>query len=1748
MTTTNTEQNNIMKSDLQKIKDLLSELEKSSNDNHTTTEAREPLFQQLVVLLKKNSQIILQFVSDKLSLLLKLLEHQIQFGEFSPSAYTSYGYLAHHETISKLFTSSSIQQFFQIMFEQTKISKKSLSLAVWCLGVQRFVSSHHSNIHNATSTTALSQQQSSSNPIEPFAAEIFKCISYGINNPYQSHTTTTEALNTLLVIINQLQEVSAKHANVWLVDVLESLISPHKNICIAAEKVIDLFIFKQMLPFHNNKKFQFSEEILKTISQTLMDRHEKIYVALKQNLTISIYDSSITLPQQPLTSSATTTTHNSWHYFLPEFSNRQCIIALKAWGLIVYFLGKNLAKDNICTQYHELLKSKLSIIRTVDNDSSQSSSSNNTSFAQSTSQPSSSTWSSQRHNEAIIGGILFCECIDYAWSMLIQTFQSHKPLYFHTSKGRLSLIMKPLFAGLKVLANSPNTTLGLVDKRIHEMCYRRIIFQILPDAAKNTTLLFELVLKPFYDAISSKELTEHGVREQLILFLSQWLYNDQRETLKKTKKRKDSLLDDDSDDEFREKRKDSPSEMCNNDHRVALNDISFLVKKQYSSWFEAPCLKQEGVLMCTQSSSVNKILNTSSSNPSGSVDYTLSPLQKLEFIFTNFKWMFEGFLEKLFKRFLVSFKLNSTENQDIANRFSKVLNCYFRSLCQVVVSYIQHFPKTLSEEEKEKYSSLVRQLISRLATFCLENVVQSFQPFSEVDSSGTMLQNWTQEMTLLFLKSFFECIPLNTLMTGHMNGHMEHDHMLPITLDLKDIFTKIFKTNVVENSEKKSPLFAILHGLFEISLRGIKGNSVNVTKATEIIFEILSALADRLFSDSLEMPDLYYDHTRTYLELIFSELLFVQQKVFCNIPQNTVEMISLTKVIECQMLAWQKFCTLFRDSMRIIDSCFSLMSTSSEDDHQSRFAHTSAEIIQKRKSQAQQLKNYLAKHVSDGQRSTSESSLTSKAVKPEFVTCLMKLIFFPFDLLGSFPKSTSGQQNQEQLPNDMKDVTNLHFTIMNDLFSNDGKLLHTLKDVVLLYGSIYSSSNLPPFNYISKHLKTTLTHAHLQHICEDLSDKLQYQYVCILSNLNADMNDGMISSSFTSMRNWFLYGTKILSLICTLCHESQRFKGSILTSSSGKTAVHTLQNLLKHFVWMIFDYRRQQQYTPQTEPLFSNVVQLMTELKKLLSLSRSMQHALQFAIEYSEEILFDKDFTNLFEFKGAMKSKSMPYSTDEMLQFASLCENIWECVFSQLSKWATQDSVKFDQILLNQMENIFILGMNGQRNSKLRKVTIQFWRNTFAKSSCTLSLSQTLKETFLNLLKLREINMEELMFPLPQNTQNTTMPLIEDVPTSKIVSHGLDDKKPNDDNSTDLKKRKRGVDAGVVSSHSSSMKQNQAIKEDSQKTKKVKLTKSQKEKFRERKETRLVVPEMNPSLLSSSMLSTSDMSDDDDYDDNTPPMNITFNKAEQSTNLVNISDIVADHPKNNISNLDDSSLLDIKKDIVRMTPVKSNNNKNSVIDLITPDYLQRPPAPALQLSPIRLEEDEEKKNTSSSVEDLFAKLESGCTPQSNKMKVSNESLSISFTVASEPIIQKQQPSTNDEDKSTTVSPSTTCTRNYQDDNTQITPILKKSPTNHTEPLSLYHEATGGIVKKHVRFESLQDSNETNEHHSPPPPPTSNVRNEYLSTTSSTFMKQLELLHDMISTHKTCIGLNREERKLAIQKVYSMLGCLLQEDE
>jgi len=59
-------------SERQAIQDLLSQLEKSTDKN---------LFQQLVVLLKKNSKVILQFVSENLNRFLDVLETEIETNE-----------------------------------------------------------------------------------------------------------------------------------------------------------------------------------------------------------------------------------------------------------------------------------------------------------------------------------------------------------------------------------------------------------------------------------------------------------------------------------------------------------------------------------------------------------------------------------------------------------------------------------------------------------------------------------------------------------------------------------------------------------------------------------------------------------------------------------------------------------------------------------------------------------------------------------------------------------------------------------------------------------------------------------------------------------------------------------------------------------------------------------------------------------------------------------------------------------------------------------------------------------------------------------------------------------------------------------------------------------------------------------------------------------------------------------------------------------------------------------------------------------------------------------------------------------------------------------------------------------------------------------------------------------------------------------------------------------------------------------
>lgn len=62
------------KSEKQIIQELLTNLENRSGEN-------ADLFQELLTLLKKNSKIILQFVSDNLDRFLDILESEIEVGE-----------------------------------------------------------------------------------------------------------------------------------------------------------------------------------------------------------------------------------------------------------------------------------------------------------------------------------------------------------------------------------------------------------------------------------------------------------------------------------------------------------------------------------------------------------------------------------------------------------------------------------------------------------------------------------------------------------------------------------------------------------------------------------------------------------------------------------------------------------------------------------------------------------------------------------------------------------------------------------------------------------------------------------------------------------------------------------------------------------------------------------------------------------------------------------------------------------------------------------------------------------------------------------------------------------------------------------------------------------------------------------------------------------------------------------------------------------------------------------------------------------------------------------------------------------------------------------------------------------------------------------------------------------------------------------------------------------------------------------
>jgi len=788
------------------------------------------------------------------------------------------------------------------------------------------------------------------------------------------------------------------------------------------------------------------------------------------------------------------------------------------------------------------------------------------------------------------------------------------------------------------------------------------------------------------------------------------------------------------------------------------------------------------------------------------------------------------------------------------------------------------------------------------------------------------------------------------------------------------------------------------------------------------------------------------------------------------------------------MQIWRRLCDIFRSEMKIVDCCFTLMTSKPGGEDSNAYSNMSSETIQLRKSQAQQLKTFLSKNVEN--QKDQDPNLTSRILFPDFSKLLLRVLYFPFDLFGC----KMDKQNRETIGTQETSLNlQFHTSNMNNLLANDSDVLHIMKEILVLYGGITNTNNLPPFHYISKHQKTSLTHAYLKHLVEDLTEKIELQYVCMISNIDDGDANSMITSNML-MRDWILYGTKFLSLLCTLCHESQRFKVAILSTPSGKDTVHGLQKLIKHFTWMIFDYRRQQLYSPQSETLFDFVNQLMAELKSILNLSRSVQHAINFAQEYAEEILFETEFSNLFEMQSSLSSirkekkisgQPVTYSTDEILQFASLCEGIWESVLNQLSKWSLQDGSTYDQAIFQQLENVLILALDTRRNSKIRKTTLQFWCNTFAQSSIQLTYSQKLKQTFALLLQKNEISRLQLPnFPVLEECN----PLSTEHSSNSSTSSSSATFVANAISEEGVNKRKRNeTPIETVASEPTN-------------TKKTKLTKSQKEKLRERKETRLVVPDMNPSLLSSSLLSLGD-SDDEDISPIQP-----IKKEE----ILNISDIVA-APK---SELNDSSLIDIQHGI--STPIKK---QEAIVNLITPDSRGdniKIPTPHFQSNT------EEEESNRSSVEDLFNQMETGCTPII-KTKDENSSPSISFTAPTAP---------SSEIKVLTNTPPKKIDQMDDDDETQIplqrspqmapitvTPILKKgsSPLEPETTLKYSPDMPNSRSKKHVRFEREQSSP---------------------ADLLSQFENAVKTTRDKLSS---------EERRRLLQRLHSIMGSLLSDD-
>ena len=538
-----------------------------------------------------------------------------------------------------------------------------------------------------------------------------------------------------------------------------------------------------------------SSNDMKQISDELYEHSNENLKKIKQNLAIPLFDQNTQKTPQK--------TQNStfWSVDLPEITNRQSISALKAWGLIVYFLQRNISKENTVNHYTDAIKSKLYM-------------------------PHQEGSSQNSKQPELISIMATCEAIESGWTFFIQTFLSQKKLNLYNSKARLGLNLKPLITPLRSAALGPKNP---ADRKLRELCYLKIIQLILPEVNKNFSLMFDNVIKPLFDIVGSKESADYVFQEQLILFLSQWIFNDQRDcpTLKiRINKNTDSMLDDDSDDDDFESSHYARG-------KTFINDISFMVKKEFSHLFSAPCLKQEGLFMFSTNS-----LKTED-------DFVImKPVEKLEFLSEQFKTIFESFFRKVISGFLPNLKPDSDSQCDEnAKRLSKVLNVYFRSLCQLVTSYTRYIPK---DEESEKHSSLLTQLFSRLIKFCFDNISQSFMTLEEEDIQNEKLKDWTKNVSLMLINSFIECTPVHVLLGCK-------DSSLRI-----DISSVIANASVGKGSQHKSPFFAVVYGLYFCanSLLCHKQNE-NALKITELLVGIVMGTIERLIYENSQLPSLY---------------------------------------------------------------------------------------------------------------------------------------------------------------------------------------------------------------------------------------------------------------------------------------------------------------------------------------------------------------------------------------------------------------------------------------------------------------------------------------------------------------------------------------------------------------------------------------------------------------------------------------------------------------------------------------------------------------------------------------------------------------------------------------------------------------------------------------------------------------------------------------------------------------------------